>query len=240
MPWTPEITYSNGEIVSRNGVMYECIGSHFARRGMYPETTRRFWRQIPSRSNSQSSANASISRLLARTETVPRTRIVTIERPSSRLLTRLDTEYARLMAEIAELRAFSPYPSSPALTMSPTFSWSSSAASPGVLPDTDTHVSPPLNEHEGGAESTAMDSSYECKICLQPWQDRKPTATPCGHVFCLRCLERLDPRIRWRGSCSVCHEGMSCDCIRLPPLYDNYKPCPICRKPLTGALPLFI
>ncbi len=213
--WKPDVTYLIGERVTRNGCLFECTGTHYAKKGMLPETTRGLWKQLPNRS-SHLSINQHPARMLAGVDS---------------LRNRIDILHARASTGLRATPFDTISTRSPSFTTSPTSS--SSSPNSGYSPAT---ISSSLT-----SQSLDGSSAYDCKICLLPWIDNKPTATPCGHIFCLSCLEKVDPKIMTRGSCSVCQEKMCCDCIRFPVLNgDKYSPCPICRYPLTGALPLFI
>lgn len=47
-------------------------------------------------------------------------------------------------------------------------------------------------------------AATECGICFLSWVGKAPTTTPCGHVFCQKCIKR------W--------------------LKNREKPCPYCRE----------
>ncbi|KAK0501641.1 hypothetical protein EDD18DRAFT_743390 [Armillaria luteobubalina] len=56
--------------------------------------------------------------------------------------------------------------------------------------------------------STAMSTSCVCSICLSDFVD--PVCTPCGHVYCSRCITEATSIQREKGSVTA--------------------PCPTCRK----------
>ena len=58
----------------------------------------------------------------------------------------------------------------------------------------------------------AVNSLLECSICLQVFQD--PRNLPCGHTFCLRCIQKTNNRL-----CSLCKKEWSLPangCLGLP------------------------
>ena len=50
---------------------------------------------------------------------------------------------------------------------------------------------------DGTKIHVAVNSLLECSICLQVFQD--PRNLPCGHTFCLRCIQQTNNRL-----CSLC------------------------------------
>ncbi|XP_064413612.1 LON peptidase N-terminal domain and RING finger protein 2 isoform X2 [Latimeria chalumnae] len=53
--------------------------------------------------------------------------------------------------------------------------------------------------------SELVDSSdFECSLCMRLFYE--PVATPCGHTFCLKCLERC---LDHNSNCPLCKENLS-------------------------------
>ena len=50
---------------------------------------------------------------------------------------------------------------------------------------------------DGAEIHMAVNSLLECSICLQVFQD--PRMLPCGHTFCLQCIQRNNNRL-----CALC------------------------------------
>lgn len=51
-------------------------------------------------------------------------------------------------------------------------------------------------------DKIATDQAYQCSICLQNINGRKPTVTKCGHLFCGDCIRRS---INTRKQCPNCN-----------------------------------
>ncbi|KAJ7596834.1 hypothetical protein C8J56DRAFT_772777 [Mycena floridula] len=53
-----------------------------------------------------------------------------------------------------------------------------------------------------------------CDVCLDPYnfdsgQSRFPYAIPCGHIFCLGCLESLSPAV-----CPLCRKAFTTERVK--------------------------
>ena len=55
---------------------------------------------------------------------------------------------------------------------------------------------------DGAKIHIAVNSQLECSVCLQVFQD--PRNLPCGHTFCLRCIQNISNRL-----CSLCKREWS-------------------------------
>ena len=61
----------------------------------------------------------------------------------------------------------------------------------------------------------AVNSLLECSVCLQVFQD--PRNLPCGHTFCLRCIQNISNRL-----CSLCKRKWSLPANGLQDLPKNF------------------
>ncbi|CAI5793516.1 peptidase N-terminal domain and RING finger 3 isoform X1 [Podarcis lilfordi] len=52
-------------------------------------------------------------------------------------------------------------------------------------------------------------SDMECSLCMRVFYE--PVTTPCGHTFCLKCLERC---LDHKPNCPLCKEGLS-ECLAM-------------------------
>ncbi|XP_053230146.1 LON peptidase N-terminal domain and RING finger protein 3 isoform X3 [Podarcis raffonei] len=52
-------------------------------------------------------------------------------------------------------------------------------------------------------------SDMECSLCMRVFYE--PVTTPCGHTFCLKCLERC---LDHKPNCPLCKEGLS-ECLAI-------------------------
>ncbi|XP_033154626.1 E3 ubiquitin-protein ligase RNF4 [Drosophila mauritiana] len=50
------------------------------------------------------------------------------------------------------------------------------------------------------------DTPYKCPICMENVRRRQPAATPCGHVFCIDCIQKA---------------------------IEDFRKCPMCNKKIT-------
>lgn len=58
-------------------------------------------------------------------------------------------------------------------------------------------------------EDTLLEQELTCPVCLEIYQE--PHLLPCGHNFCLKCLQRLESNAnRGRLRCPECRESHRC------------------------------
>jgi len=52
-----------------------------------------------------------------------------------------------------------------------------------------------------------MNISLSCAICMEAYVEREPVALPCGHVFCLSCIQALrDTGSNIHNLCPICRK----------------------------------
>ncbi|TSK17847.1 LON peptidase N-terminal domain and RING finger protein 2 [Bagarius yarrelli] len=74
---------------------------------------------------------------------------------------------------------------------------------PGKIVKTDTHSS--VQAGTRTVQSHLLDSAdMECSLCMRLFYE--PVTTPCGHTFCLKCLERC---LDHNPNCPLCKENLS-------------------------------
>ncbi|KAG2463800.1 LONF3 protein, partial [Polypterus senegalus] len=74
-----------------------------------------------------------------------------------------------------------------------TLTWESSTPSESALNEVPSRCSPVIDA-----------SDLECPLCMRLFYE--PVTTPCGHTFCLKCLERC---LDHNPQCPLCKEGFS-------------------------------
>ena len=72
-----------------------------------------------------------------------------------------------------------------------------------------------VNKMDGTKIHIAVNSLLECSICLQVFQD--PRNLPCGHTFCLRCIQKIGNRL-----CSLCKREWTLPANGLQELPKNF------------------
>ncbi|KAJ7310468.1 hypothetical protein JRQ81_007388 [Phrynocephalus forsythii] len=65
------------------------------------------------------------------------------------------------------------------------------------------------NAGNGGLSESMDPSDLECSLCLRLFYE--PVTTPCGHTFCLKCLERC---LDHNPKCPLCKEELS-ECLAM-------------------------
>ncbi|KAM4867887.1 LON peptidase N-terminal domain and RING finger protein 2 [Thomomys bottae] len=78
---------------------------------------------------------------------------------------------------------------------------------PGKIPKKDADSSPPrvISKLGGDCEDFAIDvTDFECALCMRLLFE--PVTTPCGHTFCLKCLERC---LDHAPHCPLCKDKLS-------------------------------
>lgn len=78
---------------------------------------------------------------------------------------------------------------------------------PGKVPRTEAESSPQRNVSSDMGESAELPidaADFECALCMRLLFE--PVTTPCGHTFCLKCLERC---LDHAPHCPLCKEKLS-------------------------------
>ncbi|XP_037383864.1 LON peptidase N-terminal domain and RING finger protein 2 isoform X1 [Talpa occidentalis] len=76
---------------------------------------------------------------------------------------------------------------------------------PGKIPKTDSSPQRSMNSNIGENPDLSIDvADFECALCMRLLFE--PVTTPCGHTFCLKCLERC---LDHAPHCPLCKEKLS-------------------------------